>query len=87
MQCGSNRHNCIIQNWMLSRSTINFIGLWEQLNNHNFKGIEFDAFKNGAGSNTFSLTPKKESTTTVLVISKSGRHGSTQELVFELVTS
>ncbi len=44
---------------MRTRSTIEFIGLWEQLHNPIFKGIEFDAFKNEAGSNSFTLTPKK----------------------------
>ena len=39
------RTNYIIQNWMRLRSTIDFLGLWEKLNNPNFKGIEFDAFK------------------------------------------
>ena len=39
------RTNYIIQNWMRTRSAIEFCGLWEQLNNADFKGIEFDAFK------------------------------------------
>ena len=55
----SERTNYIIQNWMRSRSTIEFIGLWEQLHNPNFKRIEFDAFKNEAGSNSFTLTLAK----------------------------
>jgi len=41
----SERTNYIIQNWMRSRSTIEFIGLWEQLHNPNFKRIEFDALR------------------------------------------
>ncbi|MCP4215773.1 MAG: KilA-N domain-containing protein [bacterium] len=53
------RTNYIIQNWMRSRSTIEFIGLWEQLQNPGFKGIEFDAYKNEAGSNSFSLAPQR----------------------------
>jgi len=44
---------------MRTRSTIEFIGLWEQLHNPNFKRIEFDAFRNESGSNSFTLTPKK----------------------------
>ena len=40
------RTNYIIQNWMRTRSAIEFCGLWEQLNNPDFKSIEFDAFKN-----------------------------------------
>ena len=47
----------IIQNSMRNRSTIEFIGLWEQIHNPTFKGIEFDAFKIAAGSNSFTLTP------------------------------
>ena len=50
------RTNYIIQNWMRTRSAIEFCGLWEQLNNPDFKRIEFDAFKNDSGSNSFSLT-------------------------------
>ena len=54
----SKRSDYILQNWMRNRSTIEFIGLWEQLHNPDFKSIEFDGFKNEAGSNSFSLTPK-----------------------------
>lgn len=76
-QKDSQRTNYIIQNWMRTRSTIEFIGLWEVLNNPNFKRIDFDAFKNQAGSNSFSLTPQRwiSSTNAVGIISKSGRYG------------
>ncbi|MBD3626890.1 KilA-N domain-containing protein [Cyclobacterium sp.] len=53
------RTNYIIQNWMRTRSAIEFCGLWEQLNNPNFKSIEFDAFKNQSGANSFALTSQK----------------------------
>jgi len=53
------RTNYIIQNWMRTRSAIEFCGLWELLYNPNFKSIEFDAFKNDSGANSFSLTPQK----------------------------
>lgn len=49
----------IIANWMRLRSTIEFLGLWEQIHNPNFKGLEFDAFKNESGSNAFTLSPQK----------------------------
>lgn len=55
----SERTNYIIQNWMRNRNTIEFIDLWKQLKNPNFKSIEFDAFKTEAGANSFSLTPKR----------------------------
>jgi hypothetical protein len=55
----ADRTNYIIQNWMRTRNAIEFNGLWEQLNNPDFKSIEFDAFKNEAGANSFTLTPQK----------------------------
>lgn len=53
------RSDYILQNWMRNRSTIEFLGLWEQLNNPSFNSIEFDGFKSLAGSNSFSMTPKR----------------------------
>ena len=49
----------VINNWMRSKSTIDFIGLWEKINNPSFNPIEFERFKDLAGSNSFSLTPKR----------------------------
>ena len=49
----------VIKNWLRIRSTIEFLGLWEQLNNPNFKLVEFDQFKNAAGANSFVLSPTK----------------------------
>jgi len=40
----ANEPKDVVKNWMRSRSTIEFIGLWEELNNLNFKGVEFDSF-------------------------------------------
>jgi len=69
----------VINNWMRSRSTIEFIGLWELLNNPNFKPLEFDRFRMDAGSNYFVLSPQRwiESTNAIGIISKSGRYGGT----------
>ncbi|MCF8370230.1 MAG: KilA-N domain-containing protein [Bacteroidales bacterium] len=87
----SERSDYIIQNWMRTRSTIEFLGLWEQLHNPNFKPIEFDGFKNEAGSNSFTLTPKQwiESTNSIGIISKSGRYGGTfahKDIAFEFAS-
>lgn len=49
----------ILYNWLRNRNTIEFLGIWERLYNVNFKPIEFDRFKNLAGLNSFSLSPKK----------------------------
>lgn len=87
----SERTNYIIQNWLRTRNAIEFCGLWEQLNNPNFKGIEFDAFKIEAGSNSFTLTPQKwiEATNAIGMISKSGRYGGTfahRDIAFEFAS-
>ncbi len=82
------RTNYIIQNWMRTRYTIEFIGLWEKLFNPNFKSIEFDAFRNEAGLNSFTLTPQRwiEATNAIGIVSKSGRYGGTyahKDIAFE----
>lgn len=49
----------VVKNWMRSKTTIEFLGLWEQLNNPDFKGVEFDPLLFAAGSNSFTLSPSK----------------------------
>jgi hypothetical protein len=49
----------VVKNWMRSRTTIEYIGLWEKINNPDFKGVEFDALKTEAGLNSFTLSPNK----------------------------
>ena len=68
-----------IQNWMRNKDVIAYLGLWERLNNEDFKGVEFDAFKNGASSNKFKISPQKwiKETNAIVIISKSGNNGGT----------
>ena len=87
----ADRTNYIIQNWMRLRGTIEFLGLREQINNPNFKGIEFDAFRNNAGANSFTLTPKQwiEKTGAIGIVSTPGRYGGTyahKDIAFEFGT-
>ena len=35
----------VIQNWMRNRNTLEFIGLWEVLNNPKFNRVQFDTFR------------------------------------------
>ena len=49
--------NSVIANWLRGKDTIEFLGLWEQLHNSNFKPLEFEGFKNQAGANAFTLAP------------------------------
>lgn len=67
----------VVKNWLRLRSTIEFLGLWEQLNNPQFNMVDFDQFKNDAGSNAFVMSPQKwiKSTNAIGLISKSGRYG------------
>jgi hypothetical protein len=81
----------VINNWMRSRSTIEFLGLWEKLCNPGFKPLEFERFKNEAGSNYFVLSPQRwiESTQAVGITSKSGRYGGTfahRDIAFEFAS-
>lgn len=81
----------IINNWMRSRSTIEFLGLWEKLSNPSFKPLEFDRFKTEAGSNYFVLSPQRwiKATEAIGIISKSGRYGGTfahREIAFEFAS-
>lgn len=81
----------VVKNWMRSRTTIEFLGLWEQLNNPDFKGVEFDSFMHEAGSNSFTLSPSKwiEATNAKGLISKPGNNGGTfahQDIAFEFAS-
>lgn len=81
----------VVKNWLRLRSTIEFLGLWEQLYNPNFKGVEFDTFKNESGSNAFTLTPQRwiEKTNAIGIVSKSGRGGGTfahKDIAFEFAS-
>ncbi len=82
------RTDYIIQNWLRNRNTIEFLGIWEQLNNPDFKPIEFDGFRKQAGLNSFVLTPKRwiEQTDAIGLVSKAGRYGGTyahKDIAFE----
>ena len=81
----------VVRNWMRSKSTVLFLGLWEQLHNPDFKLVEFDQFKNAAGLNAFVLPPQTwiEKTNAIGMISKSGRYGGTyahRDIAFEFAS-
>lgn len=81
----------VVKNWMRSRATIEFLGLWEQLNNPNFKGVEFDPLLYEAGSNSFTLSPTKwiETVDAKGIVSKLGKNGGTfahKDIAFEFAS-
>ena len=92
MAKGAGGNEQFIYNWMRTRYALEFMGLWEGLNNPSFKPLEFERFKSESGSNTFLMTPKKwiEATEAVGIFSKAGRYGggtfAHQDIAFEFGT-
>ena len=85
------RTDDLIRNWLRNRNTIEFLGIWEQLNNPSFNPVEFDGFRKQAGLNSFTLTPKQwiEKTNAIGIISKAGRYGGTyayKDIAFEFAS-
>jgi hypothetical protein len=78
----------LIRNWLRNRNTVEFLGLWEQINNSGFNPVEFDGIRMQAGLNSFTLTPKQwiERTGAIGIQSKTGRYGGTyahSDIAFE----
>lgn len=69
----------VVKNWMRSRETLEFLGVWESLHNPDFKRVEFDLFRNEAGLNAFTMSPTKWITgvNAVGIVTKPGRYGGT----------
>ena len=69
----------VVKNWMRSKNTIEYLGLWEILNNPSFKGVEFDPLLKDAGSNAFTLSPSRwvETTNAIGILIKNGANGGT----------
>ena len=85
---GDGRAADIIKNWIRNRSTLEFLGVWEQMNNPNFKVVEFDHFKTQAGLPSFVLSPGNwiETTNAIGLLVKKGKYGGTyahKDIAFE----
>ena len=76
---GDARAADVIKNWIRNRSTLEFLGTWEQIHNPDFKVVEFDHFKTQAGLPSFVLSPSQwvEKTSAIGLFSKAGRYGGT----------
>lgn len=75
-------------NWLRNRNTVEFLGIWEKLNNPNFNCVEFDIIKIQAGLNSYRLSAKEwmQKTNAIGIISKAGRYGGTyahKDIAFE----
>ncbi|MBP8265461.1 MAG: KilA-N domain-containing protein [Zoogloea sp.] len=81
----------VIRNWLRNRNTVEFLGIWERLNNPGFNPVEFDGIRMQTGLNSFVLTPKQwiEKTGAVGLTSSAGRYGGTyahQDIAFEFAS-
>ena len=81
----------VLKNWLRSRETIEFLGLWESMHNPNFKQVEFDLFRTSAGLNSFTMSPQKwiDGVNAIGLVSKAGRYGGTyahSDIAFEFAS-
>lgn len=81
----------VVKNWIRSKNTIEFLGIWEKINNPNFKLVEFDQLWNSAGANAFVLSPSRwiKETDAVGIVTKSGKNGGTfahKDIAFEFAS-
>ena len=81
-----------VYRWMTNRNTIEFLGVWEQINNPDFNRLEFETFKTQVGLNSFQMTPRKwiEATGAIGIKSTAGRYGggtlAHRDIAFEFGT-
>ena len=85
------RSDDLVRNWLRSRFTVEFLGIWEKLHNPIFNSVEFDGIRMQTGLNSFVLTPKQwiEKTGAVGIISSAGRYGGTfahKDIAFEFAS-
>lgn len=69
----------LIEKWLRNKNTLEFLGVWEQLNNSSFNSPEFEGIKNSAGLNRFVISVRQwiERTNSIGIIAKAGRYGGT----------
>ncbi len=81
----------LIKNWLRNKNTIEFLGVWERLNNENFNMVDFDLIKIDAGTNRFLMSVNQwvERTSAIGIVAKAGRYGGTyahKDIAFEFGT-
>ena len=81
----------VVKNWMRSRATISFLGLWEKLHNPDFKGVDFDPLLAQAGDNAFTMSPTRwvEEFNSIGILCKIGRGDGTfahRDIAFEFTS-
>ncbi len=81
-------HDQLLKNWLQNKNTIEFLGVWERMNNENFNLVEFHQIRSNAGLNSFVMSTKGwvEKTNAIGVFAKPGRYGGTfahKDIAFE----
>ncbi len=80
-----------VKSWLRNRNTVEFLGIWESMNNPNFNWNEFDLIKKQAGLNNFNISVKEwvEKTNAIGLRAIAGRYGGTyahKDIAFEFGT-
>ena len=78
----------LIEQWLMNKHTVLFLGIWERINNPSFNSLEFEGIRNEAGRNSFFLSAKKwiDLTGAKGLIASAGRYGGTyahKDIAFE----
>ena len=79
----------VVKNWMRLKNTLEYLGLWERLNNPLFKGVDFDPLLRDAGNNAFTMSPSRwvELTGAIGIITRNGNWSGTyaqRDIAFKL---
>jgi len=77
-----------ISDWLRNRNTLEYLGIWEKINNHDFNYGEFAAIRNKSGLNSFKISVKEfaKKTNAIGLLAKTGRYGGTyahKDIAFE----
>ena len=69
----------LVEKWIRNKNTIEFLAVWERLNNSNFNSPEFEGIKSEAGTNRFTMSAKQwiERTNAIGITASAGRYGGT----------
>jgi len=81
----------VISHWLSTRFAVEFLGIWERINNPNFNVTEFSNIRANSGSNGYVLSAKQwiEKTGAIGIISSTGRYGGTyahKDIAFEFAS-
>ncbi|MFW1975661.1 KilA-N domain-containing protein [Acinetobacter baumannii] len=88
MVSGFEGGSSLIESWLRNKDTVEFLGVWERINNSNFNSLEFEGIRNQAGSNRFTMSAKRwiDSVNAIGIVAKAGRYGGTyahKDIAFE----